>query len=147
MARTPQVPAILDKVKRDNVSSSAQFLNNMNEMLETWSKLLLRFGYSQQEEIIEISILNALEEYALESRNKLFADMFFFCLHSLENSEVVSGESILKWSKDIEPDSDSQALLKAKGMKQYLEALEEESEEEETGSSDDDDDEEDEDDE
>ena len=121
------------------MSSSAQFLKNMNEMLETWSKLLLRFRYSEQEEIIEISILNALEEYALEPRNKIFADMFFFCLHSLENSEVVSGESILKWSQDIEPDTASQVLLNAKGMKQYLEALEEESEEE-TGSSDDDDD-------
>jgi carbonic anhydrase/acetyltransferase-like protein (isoleucine patch superfamily) len=57
------VPAILDLVNRENVSSSKHFLNNMNEMLKTWSKLLLRFRYSEQEEIIEQSILNAIEEY------------------------------------------------------------------------------------
>ena len=139
------VPAILDLVKRDSASNSTEFLKNMNEMLETWSKLLLRFRYSEQEEIIEISILNALEEYCLIPKNKLFADMFFFCLHSFVEFEVVSGESVLKWSKDIETDSDSQVLLNAKGMKQWLTMLEEESEEE-TDSSDDEDDDDDDDD-
>lgn len=133
------IPAILDIVSRENITSANQFLKNVTEVLKTWSKLLLKFRYNEQEDVIEESIMNAIEEYVLKPKNEMFAKMFFFVLYPFVEFEVVSSESVLTWAKqreetEEEEDSCGIALLKAQGMKQWLENLEEESSEEEEGS-------------